>query len=180
MSSNLRRKVSNDGKKFSAYIETNLPICLSNFVYFNMLIVKGMWWACIRTNFMIAVAQKTCFNQKITQKIHWNVARQSYNFFSSFFFNCFLRGCIDKRISLWHILLINMTWGIKLHGQKGSQCCSWGITTRKMAKTRVTIEFWFFWIFCILTIKFIEIYIWKHIGDRSVSQLIGIELFKDS
>ena len=101
-------------------------------------------------------------------------------FFFIFFFNCFLRGCIDKRISLWHILLINMTWGIKLHGQKGSQCCSWGITTRKMAKTRVTIDFWFFWIFCILTIKFIEIYIWKHIGDRSVSQLIGIELFKDS
>ena len=101
-------------------------------------------------------------------------------FFFIFFFNCFLRGCIDKRISLWHILLINMTWGIKLHGQKGSQCCSWGITTRKMAKTRVTIDFWFFWFFCILTIKFIEIYIWKHIGDRSVSQLIGIELFKDS
>ena len=101
-------------------------------------------------------------------------------FFFNLVFNCFLRGCIDKRISLWHILLINMTWGIKLHGQKGSQCCSWGITTRKMAKTRVTIEFWFFWIFCILTIKFIEIYIWKHIGDRSVSQLIGIELFKDS
>ena len=45
---------------------------------------------------------------------------------------------------LWHTLLINMTWGIKLHGQKGSQCCSWGITTRKMAKTRVTIDFWFF------------------------------------
>ena len=101
-------------------------------------------------------------------------------FFFIFFLNCFLRGCIDKRISLWHILLINMTWGIKLHGQKGSQCCSWGITTRKMAKTRVTIDFWFFWIFCILTIKFIEIYIWKHIGDCSVSQLIGIELFKDS
>ena len=65
-----RRKVSNDGKKISAYIETDLPICLSNFVYFNIFIVKGMWWACIRTNIMIAVAQKTCFNQKITQKIH--------------------------------------------------------------------------------------------------------------
>ena len=100
-----------------------------------MLIVKGMWWACIRTNFMIAVAQKTCFYQKIIQKIHWNVARQSYNFFFIFFFNCFLRGCIDKRISLWHILLINMTWGIKLHGQKGSQCCNWDIRMRKMAKT---------------------------------------------
>ena len=117
---------------------------------------------------------------KNNQKNPLKCGKTELQFFFIFFSNCFLRGCIDKRISLWHILLINMTWGIKLHGQKGSQCCSWGITTRKMAKTRVTIDFWFFWIFCILTIKFIEIYIWKHIGDRSVSQLIGIELFKDS
>ena len=85
-SSLVGRKVSNDGKKFSAYIETDLPICLSNFVYFSILSVKGMWWACIRTNFMLAVAQKTCFYQKITQKIHWNVARPSDNFFFYLFF----------------------------------------------------------------------------------------------
>ena len=92
----LGHKVSIDGKKFSAYIETDLPICLSNFVYLSILNVKGMWWACIRTNFMIAVAQKTCFYQKITQKIHWNVARQSYNFFSSFFLIAFYVGVLTK------------------------------------------------------------------------------------